>query len=343
MLLQARSAIAVLLTAGLAVLPGHARAQPAVDFAGRQLSIAIGYGTGGTYYAYAKLLAEHLGRFLPGKPGIIVQSMPGAGGVRLLNTAMRVMPTDGTQLFVPPDTMLIAQLTAKDGIQFDARRFRYVGTANQQNTFFAVRRTAASSIADVKAREVVVGHSGIGSAGHLIPALARETLGLKIKAIAGYEGSRDTLLAIERGEIDGGSFGWETWAQAVPKWFEGADKSFAVPLFQLGRAPDPDKPGVPLLATLVAPSDGALVNLFDTIGLIGRSLALPPATRDDIVEQHRKAMQAMLADREFQAEAARRKLRLMPLAGAELEAAILSAAGSADPGVLARARAMVER
>ena len=120
-------------------------AQPAPDYAGKQLSISIGYGTGGTYFTYAKLLADHLRRFIPGKPGLIVQSMPGAGGVRRLNAAARIMPGDGSQLFVPPDTMILTQLTAKEGIQFDARRFHYVGTINQQNNFFVVRRSAAPS------------------------------------------------------------------------------------------------------------------------------------------------------------------------------------------------------
>ena len=185
-------------------VPLTAHAQPA-DFSGKQLSIAIGYGTGGTYYTYAKLIADHFGRFVAGKPAVIVQSMPGAGGVRLLNTAARLMPGDGTQLFVPPDTAVATQLTAKEGIQFDARRFHYIGTVNQQNIFFVVKRSAAASLADVKSREVVIGHSGSGSVGHLIPSLARETLGIKVRLIAGYEGSRDTLLAMERGEIDAGN------------------------------------------------------------------------------------------------------------------------------------------
>jgi len=272
---------------------------------------------------------------------VIVQSMPGAGGLRLLNTAARVMPGDGTSLFVPPDTMVVTQLTAKEGVQFDARRFHYLGTANQQNTFFVVKRMAAASLADIKAREIVVGHSGTGSVGHFIPALARETLGVRVRAIAGYPGSRETILAMERGEIEGGSFGWETWAQAVPQWFTG-NPSIAVPLFQLGYAPDPDMPAIPLIRTLVSPSDVSLVNLFDTIGVIGRSLALPPSAQPEHVDVLRKAFAAMLVDPEFVAEAAKRQLRLIVLTGDELTRAITGAIDGADPTVLARARAMLQ-
>ena len=176
------------LCAGLLALLGVAggAAGQTADLSGRQVSIAIGYGTGGSFYAYARLFADHLGRFLPGKPTVIVQSMPGAGGVRMLNTAARLMPGDGTQLFVPPDTLVITQLTAREGVQFDARRFHYLGSANQQNQFLAVRRTAAASLAELKLREATMGHSGAGSAGHYISALARETLGSRIRPI--FEG-----------------------------------------------------------------------------------------------------------------------------------------------------------
>ena len=238
---------------------------------------------------------ELIGRFISGRPSIIVQSMPGAGGVRMLNAAARIMPGDGTQLFVPPDTMVLTQLLAKDGVQFDARQFHYLGTINQQNNFFVVRREVSTSLDALKRREVVVGHSGNGSAGHLITSIAGESLGLKLRLIAGYEGSRDTLIAFERKEIDGGTFGWQTWAQSVPHWFVG-QASFAVPMFQVGIRPDPDMPHVPLLGSLVKQHDHALVGLIDTQGQIGRTLAAPPGTPKELVAQLRSSLEAMVAD-----------------------------------------------
>lgn len=337
-----RCLLALAAAAWLTLTPRtDANAQGMTSFAGKQVTIAIGYGTGGTYYTYAKLMADHLGRFISGRPSIIVQSMPGAGGVRMLNAAARIMPGDGTQLFVPPDTMVLTQLLAKDGVQFDARQFHYLGTINQQNNFFVVRREVSTSLDALKRREVVVGHSGNGSAGHLITSIAGESLGLKLRLIAGYEGSRDTLIAFERKEIDGGTFGWQTWAQSVPHWFVG-QASFAVPMFQVGIRPDPDMPHVPLLGSLVKQHDHALVGLIDTQGQIGRTLAAPPGTPKELVAQLRSSLEAMVADPEFRDDIAKRKLRLIPLTGPELQTAVERAVGATQPALIARARRLIE-
>src|SRR5215213_9054417 len=167
----------------------------AVDYKGKQVTIVIGYGVGGTYSQYAQLFSHHLGKFLPGNPSVIMQSMPGAGGVRMLNEAAVRMRGDGTTIFVPPDTMVITQLLETSGIFYDARKFHYIGTADQQNNFWVIRRPAGTTIADMKTREVFMGNSGKGSTGYMIPAIAKPLLDLKVKVIGGYEGSRDTILA----------------------------------------------------------------------------------------------------------------------------------------------------
>lgn len=321
--------------------PAPTKAQTVTDFSGKTLSIAIGYGTGGTYHSYASLFADHLGRFLPGQPKIIVQSMPGAGGIRVLNFAGRMMPADGTQLLVPPDTLVVTQITAKENAQYDARKFHYLGTANQQNSLLVVKRAAAASLDDVRARELNLGHSGSGSNGHLIPVLAREALGIKAKLIAGYDGSRTIILAMERGELDGSVFAWDTWVQAVPQWFQG-DKPVAVALFQMGHTPDPAVAKVPLMRTLVKPADIPLVDLFDTISLVGRSLALPPGVKPELVAQYRTAFESMLSDKQFQDAAAARHMRLFTVKGADLQSAIATAIDRADASLIARSNAITE-
>jgi tripartite-type tricarboxylate transporter receptor subunit TctC len=328
---------AVYVATALACSVAVASAQTAVDYKGKQITIVIGYGVGGTYSQYAQLFAHHLGRFLPGTPNVIVQSMPGAGGVRMLNEAAVRMRADGTMIFVPPDTMVTTQLLETSGISYDARKFHYIGTADQQNTFWAIRRPAGTSIADMKAREVFMGNSGKGSTGYMIPAIAKPLLGLKVKVIGGYEGSRDTILAMEKGEIDGTVQAWQAWLQARAAWFDGAN-SYGVPLLQVGVTPDPDAPGVPLLSDLVAKKDRAIVGLFDTIGLIGRGLAAPPATPPEHVAALRKAFDSMLADGEYRAEAQKTQLRVLPKTGEELQKAITAAIDGADPTTIERAR-----
>ena len=315
-------------------------AQTAADYKGKQVTIVIGYGVGGTYSQYAQLFSRHIGRFLPGKPNVIMQSMPGAGGVRMLNEAAVRMRADGTTIFVPPDTMVTTQFLETSGISYDARKFHYIGTADQQNTFWAIRRAAGTSIADMKTREVFMGNSGKGSTGYTIPAIAKPLLGLKVKVIGGYEGSRDTILAMEKGEIDGTVQAWQAWIQARPTWFEGAN-SYGVALLQVGVTPDPDAPGVPLLSDLVAKEDRPIVALFDTIGLIGRGLAAPPGTPAEYVDALRQAFDNMMTDAEYRAEAQKVQLRVLPKTGEELQKAIAEAIGNADPVTLERARAFL--
>ena len=327
-----------------AVMCSFASASAAqVNFKDKRLTIVIGYGVGGTYHQYAQLFSRHLSRFLPDNPPIIVQTMPGAGGLNMLNHAASQMPSDGSTMFVPPDTMVLVQLTATAGIRFDARKFGYIGTGDQQNNIWVVRKAAATSLDDVRKKEVIMGHSGPGSTGLMIPAIARELLGMKVKLIGGYQGSRDTIIAIERGEIDGAVFGWETWITAVPRWFEPG-KEFAVPILQVGLAADPDLPAtVPMLSDLSAKADRPIVDLFGMIGLIGRSLALPPGVPDVYLQVYRTAFQKMMSDPEYIAEAKRTKLRVIPVAGGELAQAIHHAVDKTDAGVIARARALTNQ
>ena len=315
-----------------------ARAQ--VSFKDKRITIAIGYGVGGTYYQYAHLFSRYLTRHLPDNPTIIVQSMPGAGGLKMLNYAASQMPADGTNLFVPPDTMVLMQLLERTGIGFDARRFGYIGTGDQQNNIWVIRKEVAASLEDLKAREAIMGHSGRGSTGLMIPAIARELLGLKVKLIGGYEGSRDAIHAIEKGEVDGGVFGWETWITAVPHWFERGTE-FAVPILQVGLTPDPDVPTVPMLSSLVDRSDLPIADLFGVIGMIGRSLALPPGAPDAYLQALRAAFTGMLDDPEYRAEAARIKLRVLPTNGDELAKAIRDSINNADVALIERTRALI--
>ena len=324
----------------MAALAMAAPAQAQITYKDKRITIVIGYGVGGTYYQYAQLFSRHLHKHLPGNPNIIVQSMPGAGGLKMLNYAATQMPADGTNLFVPPDTTVLMQLLETTGIGFDARKFAYVGTGDQQNNIWVVRKAAATSLADVKTKEVIMGHSGRGSTGLMIPSIAKELLGLKVKLIGGYEGSRDAVFAIDKGEIDGAVFGWETWITAAPQWFEKG-KEFAVPILHVGLTPDPDVPTVPMLSALADKADMPIVDLFGVIGLIGRSLALPPGVPDGYLQVLRPAFKAMLDDPEYRAEVQKMKLRVVPVTGEALTKAIADAINHTDAAVIERTRALI--
>jgi tripartite-type tricarboxylate transporter receptor subunit TctC len=310
------------------------------NFLGKTITIFIGYGVGGSYHFYAQLFAHHLGRFLPGQPAVIVQSSPGAGGVRMLNEAAVKMRADGTNLFIPPDTMVVTQLLQPTGLAYDARKFRYIGTADQQNTFWVVRRGPHSSLEGMRAGETFMGSSGKGSTGYMIPALAAPLLGLKIKHVGGYNSSREMILAMDKSEIDGTLQAWQVWKQSRPAWFE--PNGFAVPVIQVGAMSDPDAPNTPLLRDLVAPNDKPLASLFDTIGVLGRSLAAPAGVSDEDLAALRDGFNKMSTDPEFIEEARRSQLRLLPRSGADLEAAVADAFSGSSPDVVRRAQVLTQ-
>ncbi len=115
----------------------------------------------------------------------------------MLNEAAVRMTTDGTNLFLPPDTMVVTQLLQPEGLAYDARKFHYVGTVDQQNTFWVLRRGPKATLEGMRANEVFMGSSGKGSTGYMIPALAGPLLGLKIKQVDGYDSSREMILAMD--------------------------------------------------------------------------------------------------------------------------------------------------
>ena len=316
-----------------------AHASPTYE--GKQITIVVGFGAGGTYHQYAQLFSRHIGKQLPGSPAVIVQNMPGAGGVRMLNEAAARMRGDGANLFLPPDTMIVTQLLAPNGVAFDASKFRYIGVADQQNTFLAVQRSSGSTVDDLRRRETHIGSSGTGSTGYIITAIAKPLLGLKTSIIGGYQGSRDIILAMERREVDGSVQGWQVWKQSQPKWFDGPD-SFAATIFQVGVNADPEAPPAPLLSSLVKPEDRPIVSILDTMGLIGRSLAAPASTPQEYVDVLRDAFTKMTQSAAFKADSQKIGLRSNPRSGQELEKAVVGAINGANEQVVARARSLLK-
>ena len=236
--------------------------------------------------------------------------------------------------------MVVTQLLQPEGLAYDARKFNYIGTVDQQNTFWVLRRSPKASLEGMRADVVFMGSSGKGSTGYMIPALAGPLLGLKIKQVDGYDSSREMILAMERGEIDGTLQAWSVWEQSRPQWF--TPDGLATPLIQVGASADPDAPATPLLRDLVTPADRPLASLFDTIGVIGRSLAAPPGTPPAVVELMRESFVAMLKDPEYLAEAKQSKLRILPRTGKQLQDAMQAAFDTSSPEVIQRAKTLMQ-
>jgi tripartite-type tricarboxylate transporter receptor subunit TctC len=181
-----------------------ARAEDAPDFKGKTLTIIASFEAGGPYDFYSRLVARFIGAHLPGTPNVIVQNMPGAGGLRGANYLYNVAARDGSVMGVVSQTVAVGQILATTpGIQYDARKYTWIGRINAnvevEHTWHA---SGVKSIADAKTREVIVAGTGPTSSSVVMPRLMNELIGTRFKVVTGFQGPTSAQLALERGEVE---------------------------------------------------------------------------------------------------------------------------------------------
>ena len=304
------------------------------------VTILIPYGPGGTYDKYGQTFARHMEQFIPGKPTMIVKHMPGAGGAKAMNYAYNVMPKDGRNMITPLDNTVVNQLLRPEKMRYEAQKFVWLGASNQTNVILVVslKKGVASLEEWRKSGTALIGSSsGIASTSTLIPKYVMAALNLKGKVVAGYKGSSASIFAVERGEADMSAFNWLAWSSKVPHWFTG-DKPFAKAIVQVGVWHDPDLPGVPMLEDVVPAEYKAGAKFLGTLGPLGRGLALPPGVPKMVVQPLRLAYDRMNADPAFAAELKKRKLRLIPSKGADIQKTVEAAMTATTPDVVAFVR-----
>src|SRR5581483_10428684 len=226
-----------------------ARAQS--DFwLGKQIVIEIGYGPGGGYDAYARLIARHLGRYLPGNPNVITANRPGAGSIKLANELYNSLPADGTVLGMIGDVLLMKQLLGEAEIKFNAKDFNWIGRLSSSDPVLVVRpQTGVHTIEDAKRKVLHIGVPGAGSASAQNVRVLNNLIGTKFKLISGYGSSSEVRLAVERGEADGtGSTLWrinKDWVLA----------NHLTPIYQVASEKAPDLQTLPRYMDLGATED----------------------------------------------------------------------------------------
>jgi tripartite-type tricarboxylate transporter receptor subunit TctC len=315
----------------------------AMNYKGKTVKIVIPYGPGGTYDKYGVAFSNHLGKHIPGNPNIILQHMPGAGGAKAMNWFYNVAAKDGSTLIVPLDNGVTNQLMRPEKARYDARKFSWLGSSNQTNVVMVVRTdSGVTKLEDLKSKAIIGSTSGKNSSGYINPMLIRGLFGYKIKMVTGYKGSSKSIFAMEQGESQMAAFNWLAWASKVPHWFKG-DKPFARPIAQIGIFRDPDLPkSVPMINELVSdPMDKKAVGFLSVAGLLGRGLALPPGVDSDTVAVLRGAYDKMNADPAFAAELKKRKLRLIPSTGAQIQKVVNDSVTKASPDVVKHARKLI--
>jgi tripartite-type tricarboxylate transporter receptor subunit TctC len=298
-----------------------AMAQEASPFGRNTITIYVGNTAGGTYDLFARLVSRHLGSFLPGKPTIVVENMPGAGSLRAANFIYNVAPKNGSALGIISENIAIEQALQNPGVQYDASKVTWVGRVGPSAAVHVVWHTAkAQSIEEAKTHEMTVAGTGPGNLAEIIPQLLNAVAGTKFKVIRGYPASNEALLAMERGEVEGASANWTTIK--VQKRDLLAQGKLKVILQDLPTRL-PELQDVPALGELGdTPEARQLTGLYASVGAVGRSFFGPPGVPAATTDLLRQGFAQMLQDQAFRADAAKSMLELSPATGEELQASV---------------------
>ncbi len=339
-----RPAFALLAAAIVLALAGSRPLEAQSFFAGKTVRIVVGLAPGGGFDTYARLLARHLGRHIPGNPAIIVENMTGAGGLISANHVYRVARPDGLSLAHVPGTLLLGQVLGQPGIEFDARKFEYIGATVKEEVVCSMTR--ASGITSVEQwmaakTPVKIGAVAPGAPTDNSPRILKAALGLPIQVVTGYKGTAEIRLAAESGEVAGACWAWESMRATWRRALEAGD---AIPLVQVTSKPLADLPKVPLAISLAKTDEARrLIQVGIQDGsAYSRPFIAPPGTPKDRVQVLRKAFVAALSDPALRAEADRAQLTLDPVSGEELER-LVAGLFSLDPPFVDKLKSILHR
>ena len=310
-------AMGAVLAAAL-TLSVQAKAQSVEDFyRGRQVQVLIGYSGGGGYDLYARLLARHMGKHIPGHPTLVPQNMPGAGSLKLTNYLYTVAPKDGSVIGMVSRGMATDPLLSD--AKFDPTKFTWLGSVTSEVSVCATWHTSPiKTWADTLAKDFTMGGSAAGSETDTFALILRNVFGAKMRLVTGYPGGNDINLAMERGEVDGRcGWSWSSIKSQKTAWLK--EKKINV-LVQLGAEKHPDLPDVPFMLDLVKNEEQRqMLRLIFASLVLGRPFMAPPGIPDDRKAALRQAFDVTMKDAEFLNEAAKIDLEITPVAAPAID------------------------
>lgn len=289
-------------------------------YEGKQMRLIVSSAAGGGYDAYGRLLAAHMGRFLPGNPDFIVQNMPGGGGLVAANYLYNIAPKDGTVIANVQRNVPFVEILGQPGPQFEATKFNWIGSLNNEVTIcVAHKRAKAKSIADLRNQELIIGGSGPNDT-ETVPAILNNLLGMNFRIVSGYPSSTAITLAVERGEVDGLCSSYSSLSTRNAHWFKNDLINILV---QTSTRKHPKLPHVPLALELARNADERqLLELNDARLEIGRPFVAPPGLVAVRVADLRNAFDRMVDDKLFLADAQKEKKEITAVSGIDVQALI---------------------
>jgi len=292
-----------------------ASAQSVEEFyKGKTITLSIGFDTGGGYDIYGRLLSRHMGKYIPGRPAIIVQNMPGAGSLRAAQHLFSLAPKDGTALGTFGRQMGIAPLLGTSA-QYDGTKLTWIGSiTNEVSTCVAWHTATVKTWADMLEKPITLGGDGPGADPDVFALLYRNVFDAKIKLVSGYHGTTPIILAMERGEVDGlCGYSWSTIRSKHQPWLQAKTINILV---QAGLKKDAEIADVPLVLDMAKTEEQRqILKLILTSQETARPFAAPPGLPADRAATLRAAFDATMKDPEFLAEAKKLNLDVNPLSG----------------------------
>jgi len=314
---------------------GAAQAQSYYE--GKTLRIVVGLAPGGGFDTYARVIGRHLGKHIPGNPTVIVDNMPGAGSILMTNHLYKVAKPDGLTVGHFNGAIILGQILGQQGIEFDARRFEYLGAAVKEDVVCGLTRASGiTSVDSWRAAKTPVKLGGVapGATPDNAARILKAALGLPIQVVSGYKGTSVIRLAAESGELAGGCWSWESMRAT---WRKGLETGDVIPIVQIVPKAFPDIPNVPLAINLAKTEDARRLILagVQNSSAFARPFALAPGTPKDRVQILHKAFHAVLKDPAFLAEAEKANLSIDPVTGEEMSK-LVAEVFTLDAGLLAK-------
>jgi tripartite-type tricarboxylate transporter receptor subunit TctC len=338
------------LSLAVAMASEPAAAQDTSFFAGKKIALVVGFDVGGGYDLYARTVARHLTRYIPGNPTFVPQNMPGAGSRVAGNWLYRVAPKDGTAIGTVVQSAAIDQALQEPGIRFEAAKFNWIGNPTVDNLVtIAWSAAGLATLDDVKSKGgLFCGGTG-GGPTMMYPQIINRVIGTRIKIVAGYPGVSAINLAMERGEVN--CVGGTTWSSIKSTMRAALNARKIDVLVQWGVAKDPEisayaQHDVPLAQELVQGGlaqndlDRRVMGFISSGAAMGRPLLAPPGVPPERVTILRRAFDATMKDADFLADAAKASMEVKPPPGEELQR-IAADAAQFPPDGLARAKELI--
>jgi tripartite-type tricarboxylate transporter receptor subunit TctC len=311
-------------------------------YAGKTITFIVGTDTGGGFSIYARAIAKHLPRYIPGNPTIVIRNMPGAGGAVASTWLYQIASRDGTVIGSVSPNAILAKLIGDGRASYEPEKFNYlVGAERSTRLCVTFHRSQVRTLKDALSYDSIIGATTVGSPTREYAAIMRRTLGARFEIVSGYKGPADLFVAMERGEIDGVcGIDWSALKAQQPDWLRERKLNLLV---QGALKPHPELLGVPTpWAYIKDDTDRKAVELMvEFQQAFGRTYMAPPGVPAELVHILRAAFTAVLRDPDFLVEARLLRIDVTPQAGEEIQR-IVGAFHAAPRQVVERLKQIVE-